>query len=214
PGVNGQRAGFDGGAFGLLKIVALPVDQAPGQECASALRRRRGLPTLMSQDPLIQSDRVRVRTDAQLIPEHLAEPLELSYRRLPVAALQVRADELAVRLLVGRVDIDDLIPQSRSAQELEVRFLQEASRRLGPGLRPVFGKEVAGVERHGREECLAASDREGVLARRLDAIDVRDDLPSRPQLDRASRVPDCRLTVEGTSGEVHGLANVRAAGLW
>jgi len=141
PGVHRQRTHLDGGPLQLGQLRAFPMDDAPRQQRPRSLCRGRDIAALHRQDPFVQRDGVRIRGDAQLLPEHPSQAVELPYGSGPVPCFKVVADDLPVGQLIGWLDIQDASPQLTTLQDGEVGGPQ-----LPPPLRTPGGIALSGQQ--------------------------------------------------------------------
>src|SRR5438309_9432158 len=92
----------------------------------------------------VERDRCGVWSDPQVITECLAEPLESANGLPALPRVEMRAHELARRVLVGGVFLGQSIPHGSGAEHVEGATVQAAPRLERPGLVPIVRPECAG----------------------------------------------------------------------
>lgn len=87
--------------------------------------------------------RCRLGSYSEVNPEDFPQPLELADRALTVAELEVRSHEGAAGLLIGPVELHDLLPATHRPKQLEATTPQPLAVRRGPLRIAVLGQQVA-----------------------------------------------------------------------
>jgi hypothetical protein len=144
PGVESDAAGLARQPLRLAELVAIEMDQAGREQHRRAVLGPERFVALQGEDLLVHGDGRRVGSDADVFAQRVPQALELPDRLAALAVAQVSADQLTVRLLVGRVQVEYPSPQPAALEHGHQLVPQALARRAGPRLVPV-GRQQASV---------------------------------------------------------------------
>ena len=109
---------------------------------SSSGRRRTGAP---AKRLVAERDRRRTRSHAELAAQLAVHALELAEHGVAVAGGEVLLHELDVGLLVARLDLDQGVPATGQAEQLDVPQPQVLTTLLGPVLVAILRQQLAPV---------------------------------------------------------------------
>ncbi len=135
------------------------------------------------EEPIAQRARLGARSDAELAAQGAVEPLELTKSRMPVAALDVAAHQLDVRLLVAGVERGEVLPPARQPQQVEMAQAQGFAPNLGPLVVAVLRAQLAAVQAQRLERQVDVGRGERPPGQLVEGDGVDGDLGVGEQLD-------------------------------
>jgi hypothetical protein len=139
------------------------------------------------------------------------QPVVLLDRSGAVAGVRVHVHQRTVRWFVGRLFIDQLLPQPGSTQQLEIQGANVPAPLAGPVLVALVGKQLASIAGGNGRARLRNSRPQSQPALGLEALSIDRELGVRPQADLTPAKDNRALRAERRARVMSCLAEVGGA---